>query len=59
MGGYHLIAEGHSIQLGIWGMLGAPQQVQGSTLVWVRILKKIFLNIGHKKMFEKLKINTF
>ena len=59
MGGYHLIAEGHSIQLRIWGMLGAPQQVQGSTLVWVRIFLKKFLDIGHKKMFEKLKIDTF
>ena len=37
MVGYHLMAESHSIQLGVWGMLWAPKQVQGSTLVVVRI----------------------
>ena len=47
MVGYHLIAEGHLIQLGFWGVgvLWAPQQIQGSTLVGVRIFEKI-LNIG-------------
>ena len=45
MVGYDLMAEDHSIQFVIWGVL------------W-RFLKK-FLNIGLKKMFEKLKIDTF
>ena len=49
MVGYHLMAEGHSIQLGVWGTLWAPQQVQGSALVgfksfWIFF----FLNIGLK-----------
>ena len=39
---YHLIAEGHSIQLRVWGMLWAPQQVQGSTLVVVWIFWNFF-----------------
>ena len=33
--GYHLMAKGYSIQLGVWGVLWAAQQVQGSTLVRV------------------------
>ena len=35
MVGYHLMTEGHSIQLGVWGY------------------------IGLKKIFEKLKLDTF
>ena len=43
MVGYHLVAEDHSIQLGIWGGVGgggalwAPLQVQGRALVGVKI----------------------
>ena len=37
MVGYHLMVEGHSILLVVWGALRTPQQVQGSTLVGVRI----------------------
>ena len=54
MVGYHLMAKSHSIQLGVWGGRGGwgwgggavssafptPQQVQGSTLVRVRIFWK-------------------
>ena len=54
--GYYLRAKGYSIQLGVWGVLWAAQQVQDSTLVRVRIFWKKFLNISLKKMFEKLKI---
>ena len=63
MVGYHLMVEGHSTQLGVWG--GAvspsppspsPQQVRpGGGYNFL----KIFLNIGLKRMFEKLKIDTF
>ena len=37
MVGYHLMAEDHSIQLGVWGHCEPPQQVQGSALVGVWI----------------------
>ena len=40
------------------GGMWAPQQVQGSALVVVRIFWN-FLNMGHRKMFEKLTIDTF
>ena len=59
MVGYHLMAEDHSIQFGVWGAMWASQQVQGSALMRVQIFLKKFLNIGHKRMFEKLKIDTF
>ena len=61
--GYHLMAEDHSIQLGVWGCCeplpppppaGAGQRPGGS----LNFMKN-FLNIGLKKMFEKLKIDTF
>ena len=42
MVGYHLMTEDHSLQLQVWGVLGAPQQLQGSTLVGVRIFQKNF-----------------
>ena len=61
MVGYHLMTEDHSIQLGVWGLGGGAvspladvvQHPGGSQ----NFLK--FLNIGLKKMFEKLKIDTF
>ena len=47
MVGYHLVAEDHSIQLGIWGGVGggalwAPLQVQGRALVGVKIFENVF-----------------
>ena len=45
------MAEGHSIQLGVWKVLWAPLQVQDSALVEVRIFWNFFLQIGLKKMF--------
>ena len=42
MVGYHLMTEDHSLQLQVWGVLGAPQPLQGSTLVGVRIFQKNF-----------------
>ena len=55
------MTEDHSIQLGVWGLGGGAvspladvvQHPGGSQ----NFLK--FLNIGLKKMFEKLKIDTF
>ena len=59
--GYHLKTEDHSIQLGVWeggGTVsppaGAMQHPGGSE----NFLKK-FLNIGLKKIIEKLKIDAF
>ena len=40
--GYHLMTEDHLIQLGVWWVLWAPQQIQGSALVGVRIFWKFF-----------------
>ena len=60
MVGYHLMTEDHSIQLGVWGGGGAVSpladvvQHPGGSQNFLK-----FLNIGLKKMFEKLKIDTF
>ena len=58
MVGYHLMAEDHSIQLGVWGHCESPSKSRAAP--WQMLeFSEIFLNIGLKKMFEKLKIDTF
>ena len=59
MVGYHLMAEGHSIQLGVWVVLSAPPAGPGQHPGGGENFLKIFWNIGLKKMFEKLNIDTF
>ena len=53
MAGYHLMAEDHSIQLGVWGRCEPPSRCRAVPWWELEFLKK-FLNIGLKKMFEKL-----
>ena len=66
MVGYHLLTEAQSIQLGVWREGGTvspppptppagPGQCPGACWNFL----KIFLNIGLRKMFEKLTIHTF
>ena len=54
MVGYHWMAKGHSVQLGVWGgdAVSPPQQVQGSTLIGVRIFLKFFLNLDLKNIWK-------
>ena len=59
--GYHLIAKGYSIQLGVWGCYNPPPPPAGPGQCpggGSNFLKNV-LNIGLKKMFEKLKTDTF
>ena len=60
MVGYHLMARDHSIQLGGLGgaTMTAPADAGQCPSGSFNFLKNI-LNIGLKKMFEKLKIDTF
>ena len=50
---YHLMTEGHSVQLGIWGSVppAAPGQCLGGGWSFLKLL----LNIDLAKIFEKLK----
>ena len=60
MVGYHLMAKDLSIWLGVCGGEGTVSTLAGGrALMGVRIFLKMFLNIGLKKMFENLKIDTF
>ena len=58
MVGYHLIAEGQSIQLGVLGGTVSPPAGLGKCLGGENFLK-IFLSIGPRKLFERLTIDTF
>ena len=59
MVGYHLMAEDHSIQLGVWRALWGPPASAGHHPGGSCNFLKNFLIIGLEKMFEKLKIDTF
>ena len=61
MVGYHLMADDHSVQLAVWGWGGTmtPPAAAGQHPGGNQNFLKKFLNIGLKKMFEKLKIDTF
>ena len=61
MVGCHLMAEDHSVHLGVWGggTCSEPPSRAGQCPCGSWNFLKSFLNIGIKKMFEKLKIDAF
>ena len=61
MVGYHLMDEDHSIKLGVCEPPSRSKGVPwwGLELFYYFFFNFFFLNIGLKKMFEKLKLDTF
>ena len=55
---YHLMTEGQSIQLRVWGAVSTPAGPGRCPGGGLNFLKNV-LNIGLRKMFEKLTIDIF